>query len=435
MAFFDTFPLPNWPTINSDNFPWDWKWGGDRDYSQVYRGEDWVDARGTFLSPSLPTAGYMSWSRRESLRHDHALGYETDEHVGDFSPGRGSHSGSDFDPYNDGYAEVPECSDQFTTGSWAQRQTEKGESRVPLCDIHSGRPGGWYAEWSKTPYRGRHRESRQLSPDQSMSEEISMSEETGYAPCYGYYAYSTLPIRLPGTCCGERACPWTRVHAEQNLESSEDITYPMRGSSSDDENQVFTYIDNTKEYGPLRGWRNSEDESNETNVLPPLDRRCESIVDGETDNDVNMATESSRDQGPPHNPVGGSCVPQQDHRRIDSEGDNSFPPARAHWQYTESSSSNPPASSSPHPTSPGSHHPKYPTGSQEHSRHQCGFQATTSSASHLPSTREKLKHQFRQMQRVCRALRSERRKLLRERKRLHDERQRLENVRTGTGRR
>ena len=430
MAFFDTFSLPHGPTTDSDNCPLDWKWRRDRDHGQVHGGEGWIDAQGTFLSASITTAGYVSWSGKESLRHDHALGYETDEHLWNFSHGRGSYYEGNFDTYNDGNAEVLECSSQFTTGPWARRQTEIEGSRVPLCDIHSGRPSGWYAERSDTCYRRRYRKSREHSPDRSMSEGV------GYAPYYGCYAHSTLPVRVDGTSYGERAHPRTKVHAEQDPESSDDIAYPTRGSYSDDDNQISTDIENSSDddvgegYGPIGGWRNSEDVSNETNVLPPLDRRCESIVDSETDNDVNMATESNRNWNPPKKPAEAPHVSQQQHRRTDMERDSSLPPAQAHWQYAESSSSsNPSASRSPPSASPRSCHPKHPSVQHEHIRDRSPFEAANSSSTHLPFKRTKLKHQFRQMQKVCRALRSERRRLLRERERLHGERRRLENAR------
>ena len=429
MAFFDTFSLPGGPATNSDNSPWERKWRRDRDHGQVDRSEDWANARGTSLSPSTTTAGYMSWSRRESLRYDHALGYNINEHVWDSSHGRRSYYENDFGTYNDGCAEVPDWRGHSNTGPWARRQTDKEWSRVPLCDIHAGHPSGWYAEWSKIRYRCRHRELREHSADQSTS------EKTGYAPCYGYYAYSTLPIRGHGTSCGERAYSWTKEHTEQNIESSEDVVYPIRRSSSDHGNQIFTDVEDTsnddedEEYEPLCGGRNSKDESNETNILPPLDRRCESIVDGESNNDVDMATESNRDQGRPHNPVEAPYVPQQTCRRTDLGRNDSFPPARAHWQFAESSSSNPSASCSPAPPPPDSCHPNRPSVQHEHTRHRSPFEAQNHSITHLPVTRTKLKHQFRQMQRVCRALRSERRRLLRERERLHSERQRLEDAR------
>ena len=433
MAFFDTISLSYGPTTNSDHVPWEWKWRRGQDHGQVYGGEEWVGVGGTFLSPSTTTAGYMAWNRRESLRRDRALGYETHGHIWGFSHRRRSHFESDFDPYNDGYAEVPERSDQFTTAPWARSQMEKEGSRVPFYDIHSGRSGDLHPERLTTRHRRRTQESREHSLDQSMS------DGTGYALCHGYYASSPLPIRVHGTSYGERACPWTRVHAEQNLESSEDIGSPNKGSYSDDESQISTDIEDTNDddagegYGPLSGWRNSRDESNETNVLPPLNRRCESIVDGESDDDVNMAANSNRDQGLPYNPVRGPHISRQQHQRTDLGGDNSLSPTQARWQHAKSSSSESSASTSPPAAFPRSCHPKHPSVEHEHTCHQRCFQATTSPTSRLPSTPEKFKHRFRQMQRVCRALRSERRKLLHERKRLQDEKRRLENAWTGTG--
>ena len=204
--------------------------------------------------------------------------------------------------------------------------------------------------------------------------------------------------------------------------TSEDNEFPMADWYSDDDSQARTNIEEDdveteEDYAPPSGWTNENKESNLASTLPPLDQRCETVADEETDLDVI----GTKDANQRLTALDRSSEERNSHSITQGPSSHvSSGSARSHSQHP-----------SPYPLPPST--PRNPNsrkvgGPDRRTNRPPHDTSTRHTYSHLPISPAHLESQVRQVRKAWKAIRSERKTLLRERARLHMEEQNLKEA-------